>query len=875
MKKILFLLLGILLLLPQKAEAGLKESYQFSTECYDLGIKPLDVMIRMNSMRTAMDAGDYNRAMTDAAPLNMIFSQHPSLHRFSFYRNFMFNYGILLSHVGREYEAIDVLKKAAEKFKETNGDKDYGYQLCLLWMAENYIMLGDYHVAKVYVDMVESLVPKDKHVKKKLLITQAELLKTEGNVAKAIQILESIKDRDENINGLLEAYKVAGGRRQEVVATLLKKYQNLKTIKDSDLLWLNRLAVNLAADPSTLPQAIEIGDRLIDYYTLHNLIRNSSYVTVLQNQGTYYERLGRMDEAKSYMERAMKVLTHYNNQVLPRLALLEVFSELDYKMGLYDEATAMAIENIGLNRQTLAYNLLRSVDQRNSYWDNYGRWYVSNFPKIALSVADSLASAQSYDALLAGKGMINYSDKVFGEIAAREGGEMKALWDQYVELNNEAKEETDFEKFSNIVEQRDKAFDKFARLCLDHKDFKKAFSFSWVDIAGALKPGESAVEFFEFKDEDGASHYAASVISGSKATPQMTYICKGEVLDNLNSKEVDAAMWEAVWKPLQPLLKNSKTVYFAPAGNLYTLPIEYSAPSKGSSPLYVRLTSTRNLLEREDSQRKPEDMVLYGGLTYRMTPATMQAEHSKYPKRRGLDMAYLRQGAEKNIEPLENTLVEVEEIAQLVSPVMAEEPRLLTGRAGVEESFKALSGDSPRVLHVATHGFFFPPSTAQTLPGNLNMAGGQADNRTLAMQGSGLLLAGANKAFAENEPPQDTEDGILTSREISELDLAQTDLAVLSACETGLGSISGDGVAGLQSAFKQAGVDQLLISLWKVDDMATSALMKEFYRNWMVEGKSKRKSLEAAQKFIKNNKEHPEWKNPDYWAAFVLLDSME
>ena len=114
------------------------------------------------------------------------------------------------------------------------------------------------------------------------------------------------------------------------------------------------------------------------------------------------------------------------------------------------------------------------------------------------------------------------------------------------------------------------------------------------------------------------------------------------------------------------------------------------------------------------------------------------------------------------------------------------------------------------------------------------------------------------------------KDGIITAFEISKLSLSNIDLMVLSACETGLGMIKGDGVFGLQRGFKQAGVNSIMMSLWEVDDDATQILMTEFYSNYF-QGKTKRQSLLAAQKKVC---ETPGFEDPEYWAAFILLDAL-
>ena len=132
-----------------------------------------------------------------------------------------------------------------------------------------------------------------------------------------------------------------------------------------------------------------------------------------------------------------------------------------------------------------------------------------------------------------------------------------------------------------------------------------------------------------------------------------------------------------------------------------------------------------------------------------------------------------------------------------------------------------------------------------------------------------MLLAGANTALQGNalELPMGVEDGILTAREISAIDLSGCDLAVLSACATGVGEYSNDGTIGLQRAFKMAGVQTIIMSLWKVNDQATQMLMTEFYTNWISKNQSKREAFKNAQNTVRAKFEEPE-----YWAGFILLD---
>ena len=230
--------------------------------------------------------------------------------------------------------------------------------------------------------------------------------------------------------------------------------------------------------------------------------------------------------------------------------------------------------------------------------------------------------------------------------------------------------------------------------------------------------------------------------------------------------------------------------------------------------------------------------------------------------------------------------------------------KLYTDTIGTEASFKALSGSGVNALHIATHGFYWTEREAAQLDGlaflGADMPAAVKEDKALTR--SGLLLAGANTALKGLPLPEGVEDGVLTAKEIARMDLRLVDLVALSACQTGLGEITGDGVFGLQRGFKKAGANTLLMSLWKVDDTATQLLMTQYYKN-LLSGMGKYEALAAAQKYLRElevevkitpdktnyqrlkderagKQEEAEYKTvrryaePKYWAAFVLLDGV-
>jgi CHAT domain-containing protein len=189
---------------------------------------------------------------------------------------------------------------------------------------------------------------------------------------------------------------------------------------------------------------------------------------------------------------------------------------------------------------------------------------------------------------------------------------------------------------------------------------------------------------------------------------------------------------------------------------------------------------------------------------------------------------------------------------------------LLTS-AALEGRLKACR--SPRILHLATHGFFLADQQRNLdqfdrdldqFGRNLELMSVEAESGIGRLSGpgmenpmlrSGLALAGANTFLRRALPPAEAEDGLLTAEDVAGLDLLDTELVVLSACETGLGAVYlGEGVFGLRRAFIVAGAKTLVMSLWKVPDLATAFLMDRFYENLLSRGMERDLALSEARR---------------------------
>jgi len=266
----------------------------------------------------------------------------------------------------------------------------------------------------------------------------------------------------------------------------------------------------------------------------------------------------------------------------------------------------------------------------------------------------------------------------------------------------------------------------------------------------------------------------------------------------------------------------------------------------------------------------PENIVLYGGINYDLDTLVMANNSKLYEVQHNVLAARAVSELESvdNWNYLNGTKSEIDIIAQFFSK-KKKKTTVFSNQLANEESFKALSGKKTEVIHLATHGFYFEKQSQtaeelnkQELLQNQNIFK-TSENPLLR---SGLLFAGANRAWNKKSIPENVEDGILTSYEVSQMNLSNVKLVTLSACQTGLGDVYiGEGVIGLQRAFKMAGVQNLIVSLWSIPDKETVEFMELFYKNWLKTNDIQN-AFRKAQSTMR--KKYP----PYYWAAFKLVN---
>ncbi len=369
--------------------------------------------------------------------------------------------------------------------------------------------------------------------------------------------------------------------------------------------------------------------------------------------------------------------------------------------------------------------------------------------------------------------------------------------------------------------------------------------------------------------------YAALILTPETSTnPQWVLLDNGYQMETrylnyyrnaIKSKLDDELSYNIFWKPIREKIKNINTLYFSPDGlynsiNLNTL---YNPESKKYllDEVNIRIVSSTADLISEMPAGDATQVVLVGFPDYnKKSSAIVNTKFSSlvdYKVLKGDTSQRFMSGSV--VTELPGTQVEVNSIERVFQNGTSGVSKWLAGQA-TEENVKNVH--SPKVLHIATHGFFMNDISGDK--GVTGVSSSKLSENPLLR--SGLLLAGAGNTLSSSSRDTKTEDGILTAYEAMNLDLQKTELVVLSACETGLGKVTtGEGVYGLQRAFRAAGARNVLMSLWKVDDHATQELMTEFYTGWQRAG-NKNASFREAQLRLRSKFAHPY-----YWGAFVMV----
>lgn len=633
------------------------------------------------------------------------------------------------------------------------------------------------------------------------------------------------------------------------------------------------------------------GRALADYRKADELLaaqygeNDGDRIDLLPLKGGMEHKLGHNDESEQlYRKYAENIRNLYGENHSRYIDALYYLANAEAFAGHIDDAcihyTASAEKLKRKIQEKLPY---LSTAERESYWTSVAALLHDMTPFALKSKKYQTDFTRvCYDGLILTKAFLLESERTIFDLIKNNGTEEDLLL--FTTLTSIQAKIKDWEKqgghyadsipeLSSRIKQLET---QLAIRCRSYGDMTAFMGIGYPEIKNRIGDGEVLIDFTDFVPETGDRIYAAYIIDNKQEYPLLKKLFAESTIDSLQVAYPDQyyenpsseIMYQLLWEPFKDHVKEGATIYYVPSQKLFRVALE-SLPAEDGTLLgehyhFIRLSSARELDRlhtRLDISRSPKtaDAVLYGGLLYDLEDGDWKEETRKY--RPSPSLPAIRDDIFRSnsvYRELPGSKKEVDAIAEILKSHRLTVDTY-TGKQGTEESFLNMNGQAPSILHIATHGFFYTPDQAQ----KIDYLRGYKD----AMLLSGLVMSGGNAAWLGRERPQGTLGGILTASRIARLDLGNTRLVVLSACQSGTGEATSEGLYGLQRAFKKAGAKTIIMSLWNVSDAVGTEFMTLFYKNLFDENQDKRKAFDTTKSAIR--KKYPE---PFYWAGFVMLD---
>lgn len=785
------------------------------------------------------------------------------------YAGVQFNLAQVYYELGRYNEALEIYENVLEADKESFGEESFYVATTSLAIGQIYMELKRYNLA------LENFT------------TAKEIFEAIGE--------ENSAEYGRTIAGLLRYHTAVDNYREaseyaELLVTIFKKLrgddhweyaQNLSNAAKTYM----RLG-NLEKAGGYLQNSIEIREK--------QLGKSHPYYALSTKQlAVYHWKMNNLDEAQEYYQKTFENYFTQINNYFPILSEEEK-SKFYYNRlkPAFEQYNSFIVENKSDDKALVGemYNYQLATKGLILYATNKVRESIINSNDSSLIAR--------YEKWIAQKEQL---------------AQLFSATDIPLEVRN--KKIDSLNDISNNLEKE---------LSLASSAFASTFAkqeYTWKDVQKKLKPGEAAVEMIRFRDfsPDSAGvftdevYYAALIVRhDTEDYPELVLMRNGKLMETrylsnyrnaIKYKIDEDYSYRLFWRPIANQLEGIKKVYFSPDGvfnqiSIYTL----RNPETGNFTLdeieIQLLTNTKDLVAFASTSTNPgAKSYLFGYPNYNLgkidddqnngeNTGTEEAAEDRGMSRGGVrgargergdaDLASLSRGgsiprglrgnllrymqSNQLLALLPGTKKEVTLIDSLYQRKNESVVTYLSNNA-LEDSLKQVQ--SPKTLHIATHGFFLESTSEENDDFQMDE---YVENPLLR---SGLILAGANSFIRDGEISDKmdfNDDGILTAYEAMNLDLDNTALVVLSACETGLGEVkNGEGVFGLQRAFQVAGAESIIMSMWSVDDAATQELMTTFYDEWLG-GKTKQEAFIVAQKKLK-----AKWKSPYFWGAFVMI----
>lgn len=740
--------------------------------------------------------------------------------------------------------------------------------------------MGDYTEAEAYIKKAHKILVEEKDELGKAL--------TNNNLAMVYVDMNKLKDAELSMDSaLIQAARVLETKSSNYIKLdinlaqiyrLQKKYDKAeelfkKAIEQKER-WLGahpdlaHLKSGLAQLYIEMEQYNEVGKLLQSAYDINKRKLGEKHpltVKIMQEQANYNRIIGNNKEAYTLINKVLghKLILYGEghpsyNQALEQKAII-LWNLEDVAGAKY--SFQMVLDNTR-NYITNYFNTLND-NEKNLYWEKtqsmlqrYYAFVQSNYksdPDLVKQMLNTVITTKGF--------LLNGSSKLRNSILSSDDAELKKLYKKWLEtkehLNNAyqlSKEELVQENIN--LDSLQKKADEYERALS-----KKSSLFSestgpgitsYTNVQQTLLANEAAIEVVqvnEYKNKlTGRSSYMALVLK--KDTLGVVEMGLADTINssiaifrkNIIDQKPELNIYPIAWKGIDSSLAGITRAYTSLDGAYHQLSINAIKDPSGKYILdkyeieFVgNIKDVVSVKKDEDKHEKPKTAFMIGNPFY--------GKH---------DLIEQLPGTEKEVKTISATL-----------KGLGLSATTLYGKEATETKVKKIK--SPDILHIATHGYFLADLSKMETNKVLGVDIAVAKENPLLR--SGLLLANCDNVFDENYRASGPDNGVLTAYEALTLNLDKTDLVVLSACETGLGSVKqGEGVYGLQRAFLIAGAKSIVMSLWSVSDEATMELMTQFYSNYAKTG-NKQQSFIDAQKKLKTK-----YKDPFYWSAFIMLN---
>jgi len=733
----------------------------------------------------------------------------------------------------------------------------------LILKAELYTAMGNYQTAEEHIVdaiRIQELLYGKNHIQLANSLTQLALIKfyngepIERVEELLLQVLNIIKDNLSDDNPM---YAIAL-KNLALIYTEEGKYDEaLKALQRANQIWITKLKTEKntnSAEIELLIGDVEMGrNQVKDAITQYNKSRKTykrifnknhpMHVKAMSKVGRAYYADTRYARSLKFTHRAMKNYLTYIEKFFPALSERE---------------------------KTRYWNLIRTDFE-----------FYNSLAVRAKNIFREKLSARMYNNVLATKGiLLSSSIKAKNRILNSRDSSLIQLYNTWVEkkefltealaMSSEQLREEGIEP--KKIEKEIEALEK--QLSQESSEFvgtSKEKITTWKSVKKNLKEDEIAIEIIRYRHfertfTDSVVYLALQVSSRTNKSPKVITFANGKEMEerllryyksSIKFSIDDDQSYRNFWKPIDlQLPPNCKKIFLSPEGVYTQINLESVTDDSGKYLIdrisIALIGSTKDLVVKEEKEmmKYRREIVLFGNPAF-------------YKDMNDQDILI---DLKRDIPQLPGTYYEVRGIDSMLVTRTSYIVNTYTGTYATEDELDLI--ESPKVFHIATHGFFMPDDDDR-----INTESALNANRVFnnPLRRCGVLLRNAGDMMKDrNVFSYNKEPGILTAYEAMNLSLDYTELVILSACETGRGDVKvGEGVYGLQRAFLVAGANAIVMSLFKVNDEATQRLMLYFYQNWIERKMDKREAFILAKKQLR--KKYPE---PIYWAPFIMVGAV-